>query len=312
VSTEPTASGPTTSGGTTASSTLEAVAGAPVTGAPPVVEPEHAKRRGAGRNLPAAIAVGAGLGGLLIVAVFVVPVAFPVVAAIAMVLAVLELTRAFSHAGLQLPPIPLLVGVIGMVVSTVVFGAEGLLISTAAAVCVLILWRVSESMGLSALRDVAGGVFALAWVPFLGCFLLLLFAREQGEMLVLLAVLGPVGNDIGGYIAGVLLGKHPMAPRISPKKSWEGFAGSLLLGTAAVTAVGSLALDLPWWAGAAIGVVLVLVSTGGDLAQSLLKRDLGIKDMGHLLPGHGGVLDRVDSILLAAPTTYVMLEVLLP
>ena len=245
-------------------------------------------------------------------ALFVVPQAFAVLAAIAMVIAVLEVTRALAEGGLQLPQIPLLVGVIGMVVSTVVFGAEGLLVATAAAVCVLILWRVSESMGLSALRDVAGGVFALAWIPFLGCFLLLLFAREQGQMLVLLAILGPVGNDIGGYVAGVLFGKHPMAPRISPKKSWEGFIGSLLLGTAGVTAVGSLALDLPWWAGVVIGVVLVLVSTGGDLSQSLLKRDLGIKDMGHLLPGHGGVLDRVDSILLAAPTTYVMLEVLLP
>src|SRR5699024_6179519 len=110
----------------------------------------------------------------------------------------------------------------------------------------------------------------------------------------------------------VLFGTHPMAPRISPKKSWEGFAGSLLLGTAAVTAVGTLALDLPWPVAVAIGGVLVLVSTGGDLSQSLLKRDLGIKDMGHLLPGHGGVLDRIDSILLAAPTTYLMLDVLLP
>ncbi|MDN5899615.1 MAG: phosphatidate cytidylyltransferase [Brachybacterium sp.] len=290
----------------TASSTLEAAPDAPGS------EPEHAKRRGAGRNLPAAIAVGAGLAALMFVTVFVVPQTFAVLAAIAMVIAVLEVTRALAQGGLQLPQIPLLVGVIGMVVSTVVFGAEGLLVATAAAVCVLILWRVSESMGLSALRDVAGGVFALAWIPFLGCFLLLLFAREQGQMLVLLAILGPVGNDIGGYVAGVLLGKHPMAPRISPKKSWEGFAGSLILGTAGVTAVGTLALDLPWWAGVVIGVVLVLVSTGGDLSQSLLKRDLGIKDMGHLLPGHGGVLDRIDSILLAAPTTYIMLEVLLP
>src|SRR5699024_11159901 len=146
----------------------------------------------------------------------------------------------------------------------------------AVSICVLILWRVSESMGLTALRDVAGGVFALAWVPFLGCFLLLLFEREQGPLLVLIAILGPVGNDIGGYISGVLFGKHPMAPSISPKKSWEGFGGSLLLGTAAVTAVGTLALDLPWWAGVLIGVVLVIVSTCGDLAESLLKRDLGL------------------------------------
>lgn len=288
----------------TASSSLEAVVDVP--------EAEHAKRRGPGRNLPAAIAVGAALVVLLLVSVLVVPQAFPVVAAITMVAAVLELTRALSAGGLEVPPVPLLVGVIGMVVSTVVFGPEGLLLSTAAAVSVLILWRVSESMGLTALRDVAGGVFALAWVPFLGCFLLLLMDQEQGPLLVLLAVLGPVGNDVGGYIAGVLLGRHPMAPSISPKKSWEGFAGSLVLGIATVTAVAVLALELPWWTGVAIGAVLVVVSTCGDLSESLLKRDLGIKDMGHLLPGHGGVLDRVDSILLAAPTTYVMLEVLLP
>ena len=288
----------------TASTSVEAVAVAP--------EGEHAKRRGPGRNLPAAIGVGLALVAVLALSVLVVPQAFPVVAAIAMVAAVLELTRALAHGGLEVPAVPLLVGVIGMVVSTVVFGAEGLMLSTAAAVCVLILWRVSESMGLTALRDVAGGVFALAWVPFLGCFLLLLMQRDQGAMLVLLAVLGPVGNDVGGYIAGVLLGRHPMAPGISPKKSWEGFAGSLVLGTAMVTLIAVLALELPWWVGVAIGAVLVVVSTCGDLAESLLKRDLGIKDMGHLLPGHGGVLDRVDSILLAAPTTYVMLEVLLP
>ena len=150
----------------TASSSLEAVVDVP--------EAAHAKRRGPGRNLPAAIAVGAALVVLLLVSVLVVPQAFPVVAAIAMVAAVLELTRALSAGGLEVPPVPLLVGVIGMVVSTVVFGPEGLLLSTAAAVSVLILWRVSESMGLTALRDVAGGVFALAWVPFLGCFLLLL------------------------------------------------------------------------------------------------------------------------------------------
>ncbi|MCT1909384.1 phosphatidate cytidylyltransferase [Brachybacterium paraconglomeratum] len=288
----------------TASTSAEAVAVAP--------EGEHAKRRGPGRNLPAAIGVGLALVAVLALSVLVVPQAFPVLAAIAMVAAVLELTRALAHGGLEAPAVPLLVGVIGMVVSTVVFGAEGLMLSTAAAVCVLILWRVSESMGLTALRDVAGGVFALAWVPFLGCFLLLLMQRDQGAMLVLLAVLGPVGNDVGGYIAGVLFGRHPMAPGISPKKSWEGFAGSLVLGTAMVTLIAVLALELPWWVGVAIGAVLVVVSTCGDLAESLLKRDLGIKDMGHLLPGHGGVLDRVDSILLAAPTTYVMLEVLLP
>nr|WP_276548207.1 phosphatidate cytidylyltransferase [Brachybacterium muris] len=290
-----------------ASTTLEAAPSAS-TDAPV----QHAKRRGPGRNLPAAIAVGAALGGLLLGAVFVLPQAFPVVVAIALCLGVLELTRALSHGGLRVPAVPLLVGVIGMVVSTVTHGVNGLVIATAAAVCVLILWRVSDSMGLTALRDVTGGVFTLAWVPFLGCFILLLFSREEGPWLVLLAVLVPVANDIGGYVAGVLFGSHPMAPSISPKKSWEGFAGSLVAGVAAAIIVTVTAIDAPWWIGAVLGVVLVLVSTGGDLAESLLKRDLRIKDMGHLLPGHGGMMDRLDSILLAAPTTYIMLEILLP
>jgi phosphatidate cytidylyltransferase len=129
-------------------------------------------------------------------------------------------------------------------------------------------------------------------------------------MLVLLAFLIPAASDLGGFIAGVLFGRHPMAPRISPKKSWEGFVGSQILGVGSAVLGFTLVLDRPWWVGLVIGVILVIVSTCGDLSQSLLKRDLGIKDMGHILPGHGGVMDRIDSILLAAPTTYILLEVL--
>ncbi|MGY5763876.1 phosphatidate cytidylyltransferase [Brachybacterium sp. DNPG3] len=286
--------------------------GGEATPSPPEEVAATAQKRGPGRNLPAAIGVGAGLIILLLGSLLVVPVLFPVVVGAAMVLGVFEAARALSEGGLRIPPVPLLVGSIGMVVSTVVLGAEGLLIATAAAVCVLILWRVTESMGLTALRDVAGGVFTLAWVPFLGCFTLLLFAQPSGPQLVLLAVLTPAGNDIGGYIAGVLFGKHPMAPGISPKKSWEGFVGSLLMGVGVAVAISTLLLQEAWWLGVVVGVVLVIVSTCGDLAESLLKRDLGIKDMGTLLPGHGGVLDRIDSILLAAPTTFILLELLLP
>ncbi|WP_227488217.1 phosphatidate cytidylyltransferase [Brachybacterium subflavum] len=269
-----------------------------------------AKRRGPGRDLRAAIPVGIGLVGVLLVCLFVVPVVFPAFIALALVLAVLELTRALSAGGMRVPVMPVLVGVIGMVVTTEVFRLDGLVVATALAVCVLILWRVTESMGTVALRDVAAGVFTIAWVPFLGCFSLLLFDRPDGALLVLLAFLVPVANDTGGFIAGVLMGRHPMAPSISPKKSWEGFFGSLVLGTAAAVVFLLLADTAPWWTGLVIGPVLVIISTCGDLAESLLKRDLGIKDMGHMLPGHGGVLDRIDSILLAAPATFILLEVL--
>jgi phosphatidate cytidylyltransferase len=263
-----------------------------------------------GRNLPAAIGVGVALVLSLLLVMFVVPVIFPAFIALAIVLAVIEVTRALRGGNLRVPDLPVVVGAIGMVVSTTVFGLDGLVIATAIAVCVVILWRVTESVGLVALRDVAAGVFTIAWVPFLGCFSLLLFAKPGGPMLVLLAFLIPAASDLGGFIAGVLFGRHPMAPRISPKKSWEGFVGSQILGVGSAVLGFTLVLDRPWWVGLVIGVILVIVSTCGDLSQSLLKRDLGIKDMGHILPGHGGVMDRIDSILLAAPTTYILLEVL--
>lgn len=297
---------PTASTGSTA--TVEPVAGDAASTEPV----EHAKRRGAGRNLKAAILVGLGLGGLLLASVFVWPVMFPAVVAVGLVLGVLEVVRALASGGLRVPLMPLLVGVVGMVISTVVFTVAGLVASMAFAVCVVILWRVSESLGLYALRDVAAGVFTLAWVPFLGCFTLLLMEQPQGSLLVLLAFLVPVANDTGGYIAGVLFGSHPMAPTISPKKSWEGFIGSALAGIAAAVAVMVWGLGAPWWTGVILGAALVVVSTCGDLSESLLKRDLGLKDMGTLLPGHGGILDRIDSILLSAPTTYILLEILLP
>lgn len=275
-------------------------------------EPRLPKRRGPGRNLPAAITVGVLLVGALLLSLFVVPAAFPVLVGIALVLGTYEAVRALDKGGLRVPMAPVLVGTLGVVVSTAVYGADGLVLSTAVAVCVVLVWRVVESSGLLTLRDVAGGVFALAWVPFLGCFTLLLHEREAGSMLVLLALTVPIVNDIGGYVAGVLFGAHPMAPGISPKKSWEGFAGSLVAGTLCAVVVLVLGLHAPWWTGLVLGPVLVVVATCGDLAESLLKRDLGIKDMGTLLPGHGGVLDRVDSMLLSAPITYLLLELLLP
>lgn len=278
----------------------------------PATPEGHAKRRGPGRDLRAAISVGVALCLVLLASILVVPLLFPVLVAVALCLALLELTRALGQGGLHVPTLPLLVGAVGIVISTEVFDERGLVISTAVAISVLILWRATETLGLSALRDVAGGVFAIAWLPFLGCFSVLLMNQEHGAALTLIAFLVPIANDTGGYVAGVLLGSHPMAPGISPKKSWEGFGGSLVLGVVVAVALVVLGLHAPWWVGLVLGVVLVVVSTAGDLSESLLKRDLGLKDMGHLLPGHGGVLDRIDSILLAAPTTYILLEVLLP
>ena len=268
------------------------------------------KKRSAGRDLRAAIPVGVGLIAVFAGVLFVLPVLFPVLAAVALLLAAVEVIRALENAELRVPEMPVLLGVIGMVVSTAVLGAPGLIAAMLVAVAAVTLWRSVESLGMPAVRDICASVFTLAWVPFLGSFVLLLHQQEFGTVLVLVAILVPVGSDTGGYIAGVLFGKHPMAPRISPKKSWEGFVGSLLCGTGAALLLVSYVIGLPWWLGVIVGAVLVIVATCGDLAQSVLKRDLGIKDMGDILPGHGGVLDRLDSMLLAAPTAYILLEVL--
>ena len=124
-------------------------------------------------------------------------------------------------------------------------------------------------------------------------------------MILLMAI----GNDTWGYIAGVLWGKTPMAPRISPKKTWEGFAGSML-GSIALGIACSLFLGDPWWYGLIVAVFLVIASTAGDLSESMVKREIGIKDMSHILPGHGGVMDRLDSIVFAIAIGYVIFSLL--
>lgn len=280
--------------------------------ATPAPEIPAKRKRSAGRNLPAAIGVGLLLGVMLLGVFYVLPSLLPAVVAIAAVIGSLEVSNALAHANLRVPVMPMLVAAVGIVISTSVYGSDGLLVSTAAGALVMIMWRVVEATGLMAVRDVVAGIFTLIWVPFLGSFILLLAQQSGGSHKLLLAVLIPVASDTGGYIAGVLFGKHPMAPTISPKKTWEGMTGSLLFGSLAGAGVGLwlLPAELGWVFGAIVGGLIVIISTIGDLTESLLKRDLGVKDMGDLLPGHGGLMDRLDSILLAVPTLYILLWIL--
>ncbi len=270
----------------------------------------HARTPRAGRNLPAAIAVGFSLVTVLFGCVYVLPVLFTPVVAIAVVIATLEVANALEGARLRVPAIPLLVASVGVVVSTWQYGASGLLVSTIVGAIVLIVWRTTEATGLMALRDTVAGIFALLWVPFMASFTILLMTQPNGANKVMFALVVPIMNDTCGYALGVLFGKHPMAPSISPKKTWEGFAGSLIGGVAAAGLIGYVWLpEVGLWWGLAFGAVMVVVSTVGDLSESLLKRDLRIKDMGQLLPGHGGMMDRLDSMLLTAPTVFILLAI---
>jgi phosphatidate cytidylyltransferase len=152
------------------------------------------------------------------------------------------------------------------------------------------------------------------YVPFLGGFAALLAAAPgDGHLRVLVTLAAVVLSDTGGYAAGVSFGKHPMAPTISPKKSWEGFAGSVVwTGAGSAVALPLLLSGAVWWHGAIFGIAVSVASVLGDLGESLIKRDLGVKDMSNLLPGHGGLMDRLDSILLALPTAYAVLAFLVP
>ena len=212
---------------------------------------------------------------------------------------------------MTVPLVPLAVGAVGMLVSAYVAGEDGLLVSFTLTAFGVLLWRIIDGTQ-GAARDVAAAVFVAAYVPFLAGFATLMLAWDDGAYRVLVFIAVTVANDVGGYAAGVLWGRHPMAPTVSPKKSWEGFGGSAALCVAVGVGLVVGLLQGPWWAGVAVGAAAVVTATLGDLSESLLKRDLGVKDMGTLLPGHGGMMDRLDSLLPTAPAVYFVLALLVP
>jgi phosphatidate cytidylyltransferase len=265
----------------------------------------------AGRNLPAAITVGIVLGIVIIASLFLEKAAFLGVVAVAAVLALVELTQALSVAGIHLPLPPVVAGGLAMIAVGYLSGPEWVPIAMALTVLTLMVWRLR--LGAEGfVRDVSAGIFALAYIPLLGTFVVLLLADDDGAWRVVTFIVVTIASDIGGYAVGVWFGRHPMAPSISPRKSWEGFAGSVVACLIAGCLTVVYALDGEWWVGLILGGAAALVATLGDLAESMMKRDLGIKDMGTLLPGHGGVLDRIDSLLAVAPVAWLILHALVP
>jgi phosphatidate cytidylyltransferase len=163
------------------------------------------------------------------------------------------------------------------------------------------------------LADIGAGLFALVYVGFLAGFAALMLAPADGDRRVTAFIATVVASDVGGYAAGVLFGAHPMAPTVSPKKSWEGFAGSVAGCMLCAALIFSLLLRHGhWWQGVLFGLALVASATVGDLGESMIKRDLGLKDMGTLLPGHGGFMDRLDSLLPSAPIAWLLLAAFIP
>lgn len=261
----------------------------------------------AGRNLFLAIGSGLLFAAAFLCSLFIVKQAFIVLVVLLVSVALVELAAAFRVAGRRVPRVGVVIGGLIIVAGATFWGAEGMLLGLFTASLLLTLWRLIEGLvpawevpPKTLVRDVFSGLFTLVYVAFLASFAVLLLAAPLGEWWVFALVLVVVSVDVGAYAAGVTLGRHKMTPRISPNKTWEGFAGAAVMAIAAGVAISLLALQQPWWVGVVIGVVVLLTATGGDLTESLIKRNLGVKDMSSWIPGHGGFLDRLDSLLPSA------------
>ncbi len=276
------------------------------------VETEVASGPRAGQDLRVRVAVALGLIGLVALSLAFRKEGFVVVATVAAGMSLWELAAAFVRKGLRLPIAPLLVGSVGIVLTAYLAGAEAMLVALVLTAGAVVVWRVLDGGGAAALRDAAAGVFAAAYIPFLIGFVMMMLAAPDGVARVVVFLLLPVAVDTGGYFAGTRFGRHPMAPAVSPKKSWEGLAGSIVLASVVGAVAVAVAFDRSPLVGVGLGLVVVATAALGDLAESLLKRDLGVKDMGSLLPGHGGLLDRIDSMLLSAPLVHLILAVAVP
>ncbi len=287
---------------------------------PPVDGRRARAARRVGRPLPAAIGVGVGFGALAVVCLLFFKLGFVFLVVLATATAARELQRELQRQGLNAALLPVLAGcalvavvpyVFGELIPTAVPMIGLVLICVAVTVLAAMIWRMPQG-AVGYVRDVAASLLIIAYVPLLGSFSVLLLAGDHGAARIVAFVLIVAMSDTGGLIAGVLFGKHPMAPTISPKKSWEGLAGSLVFGAAAGVGVAIFGLKVSFWVGIVLGVALVVVGTCGDLIESMIKRDLGIKDMSSFLPGHGGVMDRLDSLLFAAPVAWLIMYLLVP
>jgi phosphatidate cytidylyltransferase len=265
----------------------------------------------AGRDMVAAVSVGLGLGAVIVLTLLVWRPAFLLVITAAVLVSVVELSRALQKGGHRPALMPLLVGSLAIVALAWSRGPTGLVVAFLLTVFAVLLWRLGDGP-VGYLRDASAAVFVALYIPLLAGFAVLLLIPDDGVARVLTFIGTVVCSDVGGFAAGVLAGRHPLAPSVSPKKSWEGLGGSVaacvLIGTLLVT----LTFHGPWWGGVLFGVAMAFTATLGDLGESLIKRDLAIKDMGHLLPGHGGLMDRMDSLLPSAAVAYIILSVVAP
>lgn len=277
----------------------------------PPLTAEVVRSSKAGRNLPAAIGVGLGLGALIVSSLFVYRPSFAVLVGLAAAYASYELASAIAVTKVRVALIPVLVGGAATLVAAWLRGPAGLAAGILVSVVAVIVWRLGDGSHRF-LDDIGASTFVLLYVPALAGFAVLSVHADDGAARILAFVATVVCSDTGGYATGVLFGRHPLAPIVSKAKTWEGFAGSVLFCCIAGVLFLTLTFHRAWWTGLLFGLGIVVTATLGDLGESVIKRDLGVKDMSNLLPGHGGLMDRLDSMLPCAAVGYLLLSAFAP
>ena len=261
----------------------------------------------AGRKLLPSIVVGLSLLGLIWFSLSVYKELFLVVLTVAVILGIREIVRAFNLRSIAISFPSLSIAAVALLGAAWVGGIAGLAIATAISFPILLI-RLLLNGPEGFVGKATATTFTLLYLPFLAGFLILLSTPNTGFQRVMTFVVLVGCNDTFGYIVGVLLGKHPLVPKISPKKTWEGLAGSVLFTIIGGCLAFHYIMNMHWWIGIIVGLMIVFTATCGDLIESAMKRDLSLKDMGTLLPGHGGMLDRLDSVVLSAPAMWLALE----
>lgn len=267
------------------------------------VEPPPSR---AGRNLPVAVAVGVGLGALIVVTLAFNKYFFALLVTAAILVAVWELYNAFLHNDIRIARSPLYLLALAGPSLAYFFGVNGHMVVFGTFVVVALAWRIRRGTE-GFVKDATGSLFVGFYLPFMVGFVMLMLREDDGVARIIAFITITVCNDVGGYFAGVAFGKHPIAPQVSPKKSWEGFAGSVALSIAVSVPLFTMVFDAPWWQAVVFGLIMPATATAGDFIESSIKRDLDVKDMSNILPGHGGLMDRLDSLIPNAFVSWALL-----
>lgn len=263
----------------------------------------------AGRKLIPSIAVGLLLLAIIFSTMAFVPELFALFVGIAVLIALRELTSAFRARDIETNYLHLSIATALVLVSAWVGGLPGLSVSIVIGLISILFFVLLKGTD-GFIKNATASAFALMYPGFVAGFIFLLARSGEGFSYIATLVILVGCNDTFAYISGVLIGKHPLAPKISPKKTWEGFIGGLIFAAMGSALAFYYLLDYHPVMGAVAGFAGVLAATVGDLVESAIKRDLSIKDMGTLLPGHGGMLDRIDSVLITAPILWCCIELL--